>query len=457
MDSASTKPVTTPTQHTEHVHALAEVSTSPSSVADKVLSSWRRCARQYGVNPGSNDAPRILTAEELHDVRQPLEELIFSAREEMDRLYKVVREAGYTSLLCDRGGVAVDHRGENAKAKEFRYWGTWLGGVWAEQIEGTNGIGTCIAEERPITVHRTEHFRSRHMNLSCSGAPIFDVDGTLIAVLDVSAVDPELSEHAHALTGALTVSSARTISERFFRECFHRQWIVAIALPGPASSGMLLAVDDDQRLIGADRLARATFLLDDRKLQQGAGLWTIFERNRELFRRKNGTDFAVRLITAGGDESYAALVTAPEGTINARHDPAIAALHARPRLDLLPALARPASRRPIRAGISPSALQRVREHVDAHLSRRMGLIEMAAVAGVSVYHFARGFKRATGETPHDYLTRMRVERARDMLVRSELHLSEIALAVGFYDQSHLARHFRQVLGTSPGEFRSMHR
>jgi GAF domain len=125
-----------------------------------------------------------------------------TAQEELDRLYKVVREAGYTILFCDSAGVAIEHRGEQAEAGDFEYWGTWLGGVWAEEIEGTNGIGTCITEERPVTVHRTQHFRSRHINLSCSGAPIFGVDGQLLAVLDVSAIDPLRSERAHALTGA---------------------------------------------------------------------------------------------------------------------------------------------------------------------------------------------------------------------------------------------------------------
>ena len=134
--------------------------------------------------------------------------------------------------------------------------GTWLGGVWAEEIEGTNGIGTCIAEERPVTVHRSQHFRSRHMNLSCSGAPIFGADGRLLAVLDVSAIDPGRSERAHALTGALTVTSARAIEERFFREHFRHHWVIAIASQRKDASGLLLAVDSDQRVVGANRVAR---------------------------------------------------------------------------------------------------------------------------------------------------------------------------------------------------------
>src|SRR6202012_602403 len=115
---------------------------------------------------------------------------------------------------CNPAGVVIDHRGKQGDAREFQRWGTWLGANWAEDIEGTNGIGTAIVEGRAITVHRSQHFRARHMTLSCSGAPIYAPDGTLAALLDVSSIDPLLSEHAHALTGAITITAARCIEER---------------------------------------------------------------------------------------------------------------------------------------------------------------------------------------------------------------------------------------------------
>jgi transcriptional regulator of acetoin/glycerol metabolism len=180
--------------HVEHVCSVAQGAAAPPGI-EAVSSSWQRSARKYGLDPVDNKAPRILAPAELKHFREPLDKLTFSALEEMDELYKVVREAGYAILLCDSSGVVVAHRGEDMRASEFKYWGTW--GAWSEELEGTNGIGTCIIEERPVTIHRGQHFRSRHINLSCSGAPIFGVDGRLIAVLDVSAIDPELSERAH--------------------------------------------------------------------------------------------------------------------------------------------------------------------------------------------------------------------------------------------------------------------
>jgi hypothetical protein len=54
------------------------------------------------------------------------------------------------------------------RCAELRYWGIWLGGVWSEAVEGTNGNGTCTADRRAVTVHQTQHFRSPHIILSCS-------------------------------------------------------------------------------------------------------------------------------------------------------------------------------------------------------------------------------------------------------------------------------------------------
>ena len=125
---------------------------APAPDTEELSSSWQRSTNS--VDPVDSRAPRILTVGELKDSREPLGKLISTAQEELDRLYKVVREAGCTILFSDSAGVAIEHRGEGMEASEFQYWGTWLGGVWAEEIEGTNGIGTCIAEERPVTIHR---------------------------------------------------------------------------------------------------------------------------------------------------------------------------------------------------------------------------------------------------------------------------------------------------------------
>jgi transcriptional regulator GlxA family with amidase domain len=98
-------------------------------------------------------------------------------------------------------------------------------------------------------------------------------------------------------------------------------------------------------------------------------------------------------------------------------------------------------------------MRRVREYVEIHLAESVDLAALAGIAGLSLYHFARAFKHSAGMTPHHYLVQERVDRAKEMLARTDLLLSEIALATGFSDQSHFARHFRQTLGVTPGQFR----
>ena len=454
LSERSSSSLDTVARHAEHVHAVAEGTTALPGI-EKVSSSWQRSANQHGVDPLDGRAPHILTLGELKNVREPLDKLICSAEEEIDQLYKVVREAGYTVLFCDSSGVAVEHRGEDAEASRFKYWGTWLGGVWSEGVEGTNAIGTCIAEERPVTVHRSQHFRSRHGNLSCSGAPVFGIDGTLTAVLDVSAIDPQLSEGAHALTGVLTIRSARAIEERFFREQFRREWIVAVAPPEGGVVGMLLAIDGNQRIVGANRTTRMSLMLDDRGLRAGVSLWTIFERDPDLFRRKDGTDIHARLLVAGSNDRCSALVTPPEVS----GSPTNGKLHSRPRLDSIDTLLKLAPAPPPLAhgGLSTGAMRRVREYVEVHLNESIDLGMLASVAGLSMHHFARQFKQSAGVTPHYYLTQKRVERAQEMLMQTDLSIAEIAYAAGFSDQSHLARHFRYMLGTTPREFRQSQR
>src|SRR5215469_9209883 len=207
-----------PADSVAHRDAVQAVALGGKSILDPISSSWQRSANCHGIEVSSRRKPSILTSPELAERREPLSRLVHLAREEIDNLYKLVRDSGYVVLVCDSDGVAIESRGDDRLADAFKYWGIWQGGVWSEKSEGTNGIGTCIQERRPITVHLSQHFRSRHAGLSCSGAPIFNPDGSLLAVVDVSAMEPSISQSAHGLTGPLTIAAARTIEGRLFRD-----------------------------------------------------------------------------------------------------------------------------------------------------------------------------------------------------------------------------------------------
>ena len=112
-----------------------------------------------------------------------------------------------------------------------------------------------------------------------------------------------------------------------------------------------------------------------------------------------------------------------------------------------------AGRQPIRGGLPPRTMRRVLEYIETHLAENISIESLAAVAGLSMFHFARTFKQSAGQTPHGYVVQCRVRRAKGMLASTDLSLSEIAVAAGFSDQSHCARRFREHVGVSPRDYR----
>jgi AraC family transcriptional regulator len=108
-----------------------------------------------------------------------------------------------------------------------------------------------------------------------------------------------------------------------------------------------------------------------------------------------------------------------------------------------------------RDGMLPRGrLRAVVEYVEEHLDASLTLGQLAALARLSPYHFARQFKAATGLPPHQYVIMRRVERAKQLLQgHGDVSLAEVAAHAGFSDQSQFARHFKRIVGVTPGQFR----
>ena len=98
-------------------------------------------------------------------------------------------------------------------------------------------------------------------------------------------------------------------------------------------------------------------------------------------------------------------------------------------------------------------MRRVLDYIDAHLTDELGLIELAAIAGLSPHHFVEAFKISVGKPPHQLVMERRVQRAQELLRDDERSIAEIAHAAGFSSQSHLTANFRKVTGLTPGRFR----
>ena len=104
-------------------------------------------------------------------------------------------------------------------------------------------------------------------------------------------------------------------------------------------------------------------------------------------------------------------------------------------------------------GLSPSRFKQVTEYINEHLDRDLKVIDLAAIAQISPYHFIRLFKKATDKTPHQYILQQRIEKAQYLLQHEiNLNISEIAATVGFCDQSHFTKYFKRITGVTPRQY-----
>ena len=109
--------------------------------------------------------------------------------------------------------------------------------------------------------------------------------------------------------------------------------------------------------------------------------------------------------------------------------------------------------RTYRGGLGPARLRTIKEFVQAKMEDGLTLIEMAQSVDLSPAHFSRMFRKSTGETPHQFVLRNRIERAKEMLRTPGVRVLDVAVACGFKTQQHFARVFHRICGASPMQYR----
>ena len=98
---------------------------------------------------------------------------------------------------------------------------------------------------------------------------------------------------------------------------------------------------------------------------------------------------------------------------------------------------------------SNAQIRHVIEYIHDNLAHQLTLAELSFLANMSSYHFSRIFKQATGMAPHQYVLHTRIERAKGLLLQGKFSIAEVAMRVGFFDQSHFTRYFKQIVGVTP--------
>jgi AraC-like DNA-binding protein len=367
-----------------------------------------------------------LRADGAFEIREEtLSLLLIDERESLTRLYNFADQVGLRILFFDE----------------------------KERFVGRYG-GPTKNDYQPTYSEPTFDGRSTDENKSNLAAPLFDSTGALLGFLDASPPNKEFSVDASILAQAILRSTARAIEERSFRKRYRREWIVALAGPEIAGRGMLVAVDGQQRIVGADRAGQSTLSAHHVYATTGMTLWSLFKTEGALFRNGHvGNDVYTTLVSLEGAQIWSAIITPPESDSVHKHNSDYATVRYRPRLESIGYFRRPERPASLIGGLTPRVLQRICNYIEEHLAENIELAMLANIAGLSKWHFAREFKQSAGTTPHFYLIQRRLERAQQLLAESDLSLTQIALRSGFSDQSHFSRRFRVHFGVPPHSFR----
>ena len=237
---------------------LVQARTGMTQVAAHVAKSWDRCLNRYSMEPDAERNTIVLDADSVRARQQTFGELLGVARAEMENLYEQIAGSGYAVILSDADAVVLSAITDPGLKREFRGAGLWIGAVWSEQNEGTNGLGTAIAERAPVTVHCGEHFRRYNVGLSCCGAPILDVDGSVLAVLDASAASSADTRLVQSHTMALVSMSANLIARCHFLSRFKDAWVLRFHSRAEFVGLLheaLMAIDGNGRIVAVNESA----------------------------------------------------------------------------------------------------------------------------------------------------------------------------------------------------------
>jgi AraC-like DNA-binding protein len=338
-----------------------------------------------------------------------------ACREEIGRLVRIVRELSCHALL----------RGMDGSVIPLSTTGDW-------EIAG------------PISCESTV------------SAPIHDYDGSAMASIALFEKAGRVVEPTEHVLRVLIGSTARAMSERWFRLFHRREWIIAALREDETHTSIILAVDRSRKLIGADHAARVFLETTGRRFEPGSTIAEFFGCDFTPGRGRHYCDVALQLQSCDASLPWLALITPPGlGAVQGRSRGWLQ-VHTRPRLDALDKESIAAEQEQ-RGGLPARMLRSIEEYIDVHLEKALTVEELASHLGISTSYFARSFRSSVGLAPHAYVMRRRLLRAQELLASTELPLTDIALATGFADQSHFSRRFHEMTGVPPRTFRLQHR
>lgn len=262
--------------HEEFVRNVLEGNAvARSDVDDLTFASWKRCRDDFGLDPGMNPEPVIVDRADLQERLEHYNRLLAIARPEMTDLYQQLAGSGHAIMLTDRDGVLLNYIGDPQFTDAAAHAGMQTGAVWNEAAQGTNGMGTCLVEKKPLVIHKSSHFFAQNASLTCAAAPIFDPHGNILAVLDASSESKMAQQH----TMVLLNMSAQVIENRAFFCAMKDDYVLRFHARSEFLSTLgegAIAFDPEGHILAANRSAMFQLSLESPQQIVGQKIQELF-------------------------------------------------------------------------------------------------------------------------------------------------------------------------------------
>ncbi|MEE4698727.1 sigma-54-dependent Fis family transcriptional regulator [Pseudomonas alliivorans] len=269
-----------PQQHLSRIRSLLNVELPHSEtlgdsnfiLRDSCEESWRRCF-DSGLSPDNKPEVPQIEGSLLTRMQDEFGQQAFSyALTELNGLMNMVSEVGYSASLANAQGVII---AESVKPQQAFYCESdKLGSVWSEAVGGTNGIGTCIVEQRPVAIFRDDHFYFDLSSQACVAAPFYNPLGELQGVLNLTTCNPSVDINAHHIVYNLATKSSVLLEERLFIEHFRDYAILQLC--DSSRAAQVIAVDELGIVRGASHAARRRLGLSSTQVGR-IRLWEVID------------------------------------------------------------------------------------------------------------------------------------------------------------------------------------
>jgi transcriptional regulator of acetoin/glycerol metabolism len=201
---------------------------APSLIPNEIAESWKRCLANHRLLPDAVPRPSVLTQLELRDLSDNHQELLAVAGPEVEKLFRRLIDSDYLVSLASPGGVMMLFRCDYQLLSDMSNCGVLPGSVWSEDQQGTNGVGTCLALRKPVTVVQSQHYGDAPGSLTCLTAPIFGKNGTIESVLNVT-TPRDGDDRTNRVVQNIVVRTARRIENRYFGRLHKNDAILRIS------------------------------------------------------------------------------------------------------------------------------------------------------------------------------------------------------------------------------------